>query len=198
MKTISLVTAKQLNSSVASAPRSATPTGTTMQSKKKCINCPPGQNLHRTFAPFCPVWKEAIAQKQQKLQNASEIQNNQTYANIVKTTIKETTPPTKPVINLTEKHHLKYVILILEAHIASIGDGRPYNVILQESLKANNIDAVIPNRDSQKIMDIYSNPKKIKKITSQRNSSVNLALAQMKALMKRNFNLHKRRTKPLH
>ena len=107
--------------------------------------------------------KEAIAQKQQKLQNASEIQNNQTYANIVKTTIKETTPPTKPVINLTEKHHLKYAILILEAHIASIGDGRPYNVILQESLKANNIDAVIPNRDSQKIMDIYSNPKQKQK-----------------------------------
>ena len=107
--------------------------------------------------------KEAIAQKQQKLQNASEIQNNQTYANIVKTTIKETTLPTKPVINLTAKHHLKYVILILEAHIASIGDGRPYNVILQESLKANNIDAVIPNRDSQKIMDIYSNPKQKQK-----------------------------------
>ena len=64
----------------------------------------------------------------------------------MKTTIKETTPPTKPVINLTEKHHLKYVILILEVNIASIGDGRPYNVILQESLKANNIDAVIPNR----------------------------------------------------
>ena len=77
----------------------------------------------------------------------------------MKTTIKETTPPTKPVINLTEKHHLKYIILILEAHIASIGDGRPYNVMLQESLKANNIVAVIPNRDSQKIMDIYSNPK---------------------------------------
>ena len=69
--------------------------------------------------------KEAIVQKQQKLQNLSEIQNNQTYANIVKTTIKETTPPTKPVVNLTEKHHLKYVILIiLEAHIASIGVGR--------------------------------------------------------------------------
>ena len=130
--------------------------------EKRCINCPPGQNLHRTLAPFCPVRKEAIAQKQ-KLQNASEIQNNQTYANIVKTTIKETTPPTKPVINLTEKHHLKYVILILEAHIAFIDNGRPYNVILQKSLKANNIDAVIPNRDSQKIMDIYSNPKQKQK-----------------------------------
>ena len=150
------MTAKQLKSSVTSTPRSATPTGTLRF-------CPPGQNLHRTLSPFCPARKEAIAQKQQKLQNASQIQNNQTYSNIVKTTIKETTPPTKPVINLTEKHHLKYVILILEAHIASIGDGRPYNVILQESLKANNIDAVIPNRDSQKIMDIYSNPKQKQK-----------------------------------
>ena len=118
--------------------------------EKRCINCPPGQNFHRTLAPFCPVRKDDIAQKQQKFKNASEIQNNKTYANIVKTTIKETKPP---VIHLTEKHHLKYVILILEAHIASIGDGRPYNVILQESIKANNIGAVIPNRvyrDSQK------------------------------------------------
>ena len=71
--TISLVTAKQLKSSVASAPRSATPTGTAMQSKKDASIAPPGQNLHRTLAPFCPVRKEAIAQKQQKLQNASEI-----------------------------------------------------------------------------------------------------------------------------
>ena len=51
----------------------------------------------------------------------------------------------------------------MEAHIASIGDGRPYNVILQESLKANNLDAIIPNRDSQKIMDIYLNSKEKQK-----------------------------------
>ena len=85
------------------------------------------------------------------------------YANIVKTTIKETTPPAKPVINLTNKHHLKWVFIILEVHIASIGDGRPYNVVLKESLKANNIDVIIPNRDSQKIMDIYLNPKQKQK-----------------------------------
>ena len=88
--------------------------------------------------------KDAIAQKQQKLKNNRKI--NKTYTNIVKTTIKkETTPPAKPVINLTDKLHLKWVIFILEAHIASIGDGRPYNVILQESLKANNLDMIIPN-----------------------------------------------------
>ena len=51
----------------------------------------------------------------------------------------------------------------MEAHIASIDDGRPYNVILQESLKANNLDVPIPNRDSQKIMDIYLNPKQNQK-----------------------------------
>ena len=88
---------------------------------------------------------------------------NKTYANIVKTTIKETTSPAKPVINLTEKHHLKWVFLILEAHIASIGDGRPYNVILEESLKANNLDLIVPNKDSQKIMDIYLNQKQKQK-----------------------------------
>ena len=107
--------------------------------------------------------KDAIAQKQQKLKNDSEIRNNKTYANIVKTTIKEATPPAKPVINFTDKHHLKWVFLILEAHIASIGDGKPYNVILQESLKANNLDVIIPNTDSQKIMDIYLNSKQKQK-----------------------------------
>ena len=61
--------------------------------EKQCINCPPGQNFRRTLAPFCTVRKDAIAQKQQKLKNGSKIQNNKTYANIVKTTIKETTPP---------------------------------------------------------------------------------------------------------
>ena len=84
---------------------------------------------------------------------------NKTYANILKTTIKDATSPAKPVINLTNKHHLKWVFLILETHIAS-GDGRPYNVILEESLKANNIEVKIPKRDSQKIMDIYLNKKK--------------------------------------
>ena len=142
--------------------------------------------------------KDAIAQKQQKLKNDSEIQNNKTYANIVKTTIKETTPPAKPITNLTGKHHLKWVLLILEAHIASIGEGRPYNVILQEILKANNLDVTISSRDSQKFLDIYLNPKQKQKDMPLKNSSTNPAQAQMmKALTKKNFNLPKRRTKPL-
>ena len=79
---------------------------------------------------------------------------------------------------------------------ADWADGRPYNVILQESLKANNIVAVIPNRDSQKIMDIYLNPKQKQKYHVPEEFLCESS--EMKALMKRNFNLHKRRKKPLH
>ena len=51
------------------------------------------------------------------------------------------------------------VALVIEAHIASIGDGRPYNEILSESLRLNyDIDVKLPNRDSQKILNVYLNP----------------------------------------
>ena len=76
---------------------------------------------------------------------------NRTYASIVETAIKETTPSGNPIINLTEKTCLKLVFLILEAHAVSLGDGRPYNEILKESLKLNDIDVKIPNKDSKKI-----------------------------------------------
>ena len=72
-----------------------------------------------------------------------------------------------------------------------------YNVILQECLKANNIDAVIPNRDLQKIMDIYSNPKQKQKdhvpeeFLCESSSSSDESSDEEE-------NLHKRRTKPLH
>ena len=58
----------------------------------------PGQKLNRTLPFFCPVSKYAIALKQQQIKNDSEKPNNKTYTNIVKTTIKETTLPAKPVI----------------------------------------------------------------------------------------------------
>ena len=55
------------------------------------------------------------------------------------------------------------VALVIEAHIDSIGDGRPYNEILSESLRLNyDIDVKLPNRDSQKILNVYLNPEQQK------------------------------------
>ena len=63
------------------------------------------------------------------------------------------------MINLIDKTQLKMIATVIEAHIASIGDKRPYNEILSESLKLNyDIDVKLPNRDSQKILDVYLNP----------------------------------------
>ena len=41
-------------------------------------------------------------------------------------------------------------------HVASIGDGRPYIEILEESLNANNIDVKVPNRETHKKSWIYA------------------------------------------
>ena len=58
-----------------------------------------------------------------------------------------------------DKTQLKMVAFLIEAHIASIGDGRPYNEILSESLRLNyDTDVKLPNRDSQKILNVYLNP----------------------------------------
>ena len=79
---------KKLKSFVVSAPKLATNPETVIPQKNAVVTAPfPDQNFHRTLAPFCPMRKDAIAQKQQKMAAKS-----QTYANIVKTTIKETTP----------------------------------------------------------------------------------------------------------
>ena len=64
--------------------------------------------------------------------------------------------------------------IVIEAHIASIGDKRPYNEILSECLKLNyDIDVKLPNRDSQKILDVYLNPRQQKDDNSTDDSSYN-------------------------
>ena len=139
---------------------------------KRCLNCPPRQYHHRTLAASCPVKRRAIADKEKRLKDETEKQNNKTYATIVKNTIQATTPPPRPTINLTDKTQLKIVALVIEAHIASIGDKRLYNEILSESLKLNyDIDVKLPNRDFQKILNIYLNPEQQKSEHSNTDDS---------------------------
>ena len=130
---------------------------------KKCLNCPPPHNNHRTLAPSCPYKRKAIRDKEQRLTDQKDKMTNKTYSDIVKTTIKETIPTPRPTINITDKTNFKLVALIIEAHIAAITNDKPYNEILSESLRLNyDLDVKFPDRDSQKILDIYLQP------TSQR------------------------------
>ena len=123
---------------------------------KKCLNCPEGRNQHRTLAPSCPAKKLAIKQKELQIQEKNEKQNSKTYSSIMKATIKETTPQARPIINLTDKTQFKLVALIIEAHVTVLTGDRPYNEIIEESLKLNyDLDVKLPNRDSQKILDMY-------------------------------------------
>ena len=127
--------------------------------EKRCLNCPKDNNFHRTLDNKCPVKKQATLDKEKKLKAVTEKRNNKTYSDIVKSTIQQTAPPPKPTIQLTNKVHLKLIALVIEAHVASIGDNRPYNEILSESLRLNyGLDIKLPDRDSQKILDIYLNP----------------------------------------
>ena len=123
---------------------------------KRCLNCPEGLNHHRTLAPSCPAKKQAIKNKDLQNRERNEKQNTKTYSSIVKATIKETTPLVRPTINITDKTQFKLVALIVEAHVTALTGDRPYNEILQESLKLNyDLDVKLPNRDSQKILDMY-------------------------------------------
>ena len=122
---------------------------------KSCLNCPTNNN-HRTLAPSCPYRKQIIRQKEQQLQDKQTTNETQTYAKIVKTTIQQTAPTPRPTINLTDKTHLKIVLLVIEAHVAAMTGDRPYNEIIADSFRRNyDIDVNLPNRDSQKILDMY-------------------------------------------
>ena len=125
---------------------------------KKCLNCTDNNN-HSTMSNSCPKKKQAKRDKEQRQKDETVRQSNKTYSSIIKTTIQETTPPPRPIINLTDKTQLKLVAIVLEAHIAAIGDHRPYSDILSESLRLNyDIDVRLPQRDSQKILDLYMKP----------------------------------------
>ena len=67
---------------------------------------------------------KAVRDKEQKLKTLTEKTMKQTCSNIVKTTIKQTTPPPRLTINLTEKTHLKTVALVIEAHVTAFKDNR--------------------------------------------------------------------------
>lgn len=124
---------------------------------KRCLNCPPDQNDHRTLAAKCPFRKCTIAAKNEKSSNARLNAQTKTYADIAKQVISESkSEPRLPnVVHLTNKTHLKMTALILEAHIASLS-GQSYGKILQDSLKRNfEIDAKFPDRDSQRIFNLH-------------------------------------------
>jgi len=120
---------------------------------KKCLNC---DGNHRTLAAACPYKKRITEKKKEEDAAKKRQQETATYSEIAKQAVKEVGPQPKTKINLKNDAHMKMVALILEAHIASLGGAGKFNHLLQDSLKLNfNIDAKFPDRDSQKIFNIY-------------------------------------------
>jgi hypothetical protein len=121
---------------------------------KKCLNC---QNDHRTLAANCPYRKQKIQHKQQTKTETIKTKTNQTYVDIAKQAIQQTSVP-QHSLTLTDKNQLKLTAIILEAHIASLSRQEGFGTILSKSLKANyDIDATFPDRDSAKIFNFFYN-----------------------------------------
>lgn len=129
--------------------------------QKRCLNCPPQNNNHRTLAAKCPKRKQAIENKKNQEQHQEEQKKNATYSQIVKETVKQSSIQQQPRIQhltLTSNLQIKLTALIIEAHIASLSGNGKYNQILEKSLKENfDIDTKFPDRDSQTIFRTYIN-----------------------------------------
>ncbi|KAF2345834.1 hypothetical protein FHG87_023409 [Trinorchestia longiramus] len=80
------------------------------------------------------------------------------HLDIAKTAIQQTNQPT-PALTLSSNTHIKLATLVIEAHIASLTKTESYGTILSKSLKRHfNIDTSFPDRDSQKIFNLFINP----------------------------------------
>lgn len=121
---------------------------------KSCLNC---GGAHRTLANMCPVKKEKIRRKERMEEERKEAGKSETYAKIVQQTINKTEAfPKMNQMNLNDKTQLKLVAIILEAHIACMGNPEKYGTTLSETLKMNfGIDTTFPNRDSASIFGFY-------------------------------------------
>ncbi|KAF2364233.1 hypothetical protein FHG87_005012 [Trinorchestia longiramus] len=64
-----------------------------------------------------------------------------------------------PALILSSNPHIKLAALVIEAHIAILAKTESNRSILSKSLKRNlNIDTSFPDRDSQKIFNLFINP----------------------------------------
>jgi len=105
-----------------------------------CLNCPPPNNQHGTMYHGCPYRKDQQKKAEEQKQQRLDSQTNDTYRNIVKTTIKETQKtapqPTQNLI-LTQDIQVKLAACIIEAHITAFLYGKNYNEIVHYNLKKN-------------------------------------------------------------
>ena len=122
---------------------------------KKCLNC---SQPHRTLANSCPTRKQKLAEKEQSLQTQKNKQQTNTYSGITKQTTQQTDPPNINQLVLNSKTQIKLAAIIIEAHVASLGQGGNFGNILSTSLKLNfNIDTKFPDRNSAQIFNFYIN-----------------------------------------
>ena len=139
---------------------------TTDRTEKRCLNCPPDNNRHRTLAANCPERKKAIKAKNDRTATRQEEQETKTYRDIAMTAVQETrqqmtelqTETVQNIIELpteTSKTHLKMTALILEAHIATLTGQGAYGQTLSELFKLNfDIDVKFPDRKTPDIFNL--------------------------------------------
>ncbi|KAF2350212.1 hypothetical protein FHG87_019027 [Trinorchestia longiramus] len=119
-----------------------------------CLNC---NEQHRILAATCPYRKLVIHQINENRKKHETEKNNRTYLDIAKTSIKHTNQPT-PAVTLSSNTHVKLTALVIKVHIASLAKTESYGSILSESLKRNfDIDTSFPDRDFQKIFNLFIN-----------------------------------------
>ncbi|KAF2359238.1 hypothetical protein FHG87_010004 [Trinorchestia longiramus] len=104
------------------------------------------------------ILEETGYSQKKKTKKITTKKNNRTYLDIAKPAIQQTNQPT-PALTLSSNTHTKLAALVIEAHIASLAKTESYRSILSKSLKRNfNIDISFPDRDSQKIFNLFINP----------------------------------------
>ena len=130
---------------------------------KRCVNCTRegGDPNHRTLAAKCPLRKKLINDKRSQINNKN--QPKTTYANVAKNAAepkrKSPETPTLPQIKLDSSISVKMTALIIEAHIASLTRNEMFSTYLSENMKLNyDIDVKFPERNSQEIFRMLSNP----------------------------------------
>lgn len=129
-------------------------------SEKRCLNC---DGLYRTLAASCPIRKALLKDIKEKDQNTPQRAEN-TYAGMAqkaaRKAIEQTALTPQPQIHIQAGMHTKMVALILEAHIACLGNPKKqFSDTLAESLLLNyGIETKFPDRNSQEIFNLFIDP----------------------------------------
>lgn len=109
---------------------------------KKCLNC---GGDHRTMAMACPKKKEVIRKKKENKKNEELNKAGNTYAQIVKETIKNVNSmkTAEEMKETNTETGIRAMIMVMDAHLHNLQEPGSYNDRLNATLKANNIKPIV-------------------------------------------------------